>query len=92
MKIILLLFIGCTFSSYGQGFNEDKTAFSNFIKRMYTAAPFEGVKIVDDYDHQYLVSVISLEKAKYTNDFKNGLKEYLCKNKMNEKFKIMLKG
>ena len=50
-----------------QSFNEDKIAFSNFVKRMYTATPFEGVKIVDDYDHQYLVSVISLEKAKYTN-------------------------
>jgi 6-pyruvoyl-tetrahydropterin synthase len=35
---------------------------------MYTAKPFEGVKIVDDYDHQYLVSVISLEKAKYTSE------------------------
>jgi len=67
-KIILLLFIGCTFSSYGQGFNDDKTAFSNFLKRMYNSSPFEGVKIVDDYDHQYLVSVISLEKAKYTSE------------------------
>jgi 6-pyruvoyl-tetrahydropterin synthase len=35
---------------------------------MYTAKPFEGVKIVDDYDHQYLISVISLEKAKYTSE------------------------
>ena len=35
---------------------------------MYTASPFEGVKIVDDYDYQYLVSVISLEKAKYTSE------------------------
>ena len=34
---------------------------------MYTATPFEGVKIVDDYDHQYLISVISLEKAKYND-------------------------
>ena len=24
--------------------------------------------IVDDYDHQYLISVISLDKAKYTNE------------------------
>lgn len=53
--------------SFSQSFNEDKTAFSNFLKRMYTSTPFEGVKIVDDYDHQYLVSVISLDKAKYTN-------------------------
>jgi 6-pyruvoyl-tetrahydropterin synthase len=35
---------------------------------MYTSNPFEGVKIVDDYDHQYLISVISLEKAKYTSE------------------------
>lgn len=39
----------------------------NFIKRMYTATPFEGVKIIDDYDHQYLVSVLSLDKTKYTS-------------------------
>jgi len=58
------------FRSFGfsQSFNEDKTAFSNFVKRMYSSKPFEGVKIVDDYDHQYLVSVISLEKAKYTSE------------------------
>jgi hypothetical protein len=67
-KIILLITILISIKSYAQSFNEDKTAFSNFLKRMYTASPFEGVKIVDDYDHQYLVSVISLEKAKYTNE------------------------
>ena len=39
----------------------------NFIKRMYKATPFEGVKIVDDYDRQYLVSVLSLDKTKYAN-------------------------
>ena len=55
-------------NSQAQSFNNDKTAFSNFLKRMYTASPFEGVKIVDDYDYQYLVSVISLEKAKYTSE------------------------
>jgi hypothetical protein len=34
---------------------------------MYNTSPFEGVKIVDDYNHQYLVSVISLDKSKYTS-------------------------
>ncbi len=53
---------------FAQSFNEDKTAFTNFIKRMYNATPFEGVKIVDDYDHQYMLSVISIEKAKYPNE------------------------
>lgn len=50
---------------YSQGFNENKTSLSNFIKRMYVSVPFEGVKVIDDYDHQYFISVISLEIAKY---------------------------
>ncbi len=53
--------------SHAQSFNDDKPAFANFIKRMYNTSPFEGVKIVDDYNHQYLVSVISLDKSKYTS-------------------------
>ena len=68
MKRIIILFtiINVNWAS-AQSFNEDKTAFSNFIKRMYTSSPFEGVKIVDDYSNQYLISVISLDKAKYTD-------------------------
>ncbi len=34
---------------------------------MYISSPFEGVKIIDDYAHQYLVSVINLEKAKHNS-------------------------
>ncbi len=67
-KLLLLSSIAFTLNSNAQSFNEDKTAFSNFVKRMYTATPFEGVKIIDDYDHQYLASVISLDKAKYTSE------------------------
>ena len=63
-----LLFLILSFSSYSQSINEDKTALTNFIKRMYNAAPFEGVKVIDDYDHQYFISVLSLEKAKYPNE------------------------
>jgi hypothetical protein len=66
-KLVLLLTLAFTITASAQSFNEDKTSFSNFIKRMYSATPFEGVKIVDDYEHQYLISVISLEKAKYND-------------------------
>jgi len=52
---------------FSQSINEEKTALSNFIKRMYNTTPFEGVKIMDDYTAQYLVSVLSLDKAKYPN-------------------------
>jgi hypothetical protein len=65
---ISLFLILISIVSKSQSFNEDKTAFANFIKRMHTSKPFEGVKIIDDYDHQYLISVISLEKAKYTTE------------------------
>jgi len=67
-KIFLFLTLTITISVNAQSFNGDKTAFSNFVKRMYSSSPFEGVKIINDYDHQYLISVISLEKAKYTSE------------------------
>jgi hypothetical protein len=65
VTIILLLSINVTFS---QNINDDKISVTNFIKRMYNAAPFEGVKVIDDYDHQYFISVLSLEKGKYSNE------------------------
>ena len=68
MRIIFIfvLFI-ISITGFTQSINEEKTTLSNFIKRMYTSTSFEGVKIMDDYDHQYLVSVVSQDKKKYTN-------------------------
>lgn len=68
LLICLVLFAGYHESLMAQGFNSDKTALANFLKRMYTSAPFDGVKIIDDYDHQYLISVITFEKAKYSTE------------------------
>jgi 6-pyruvoyl-tetrahydropterin synthase len=65
--VLFFLLIIATKNTYSQSFNEDKTSMVNFLKRMYNSSPFEGVKIVDDYDHQYLVSVLSLDKTKYTS-------------------------
>jgi hypothetical protein len=67
-NLLYFLVILVSIKSYGQGFSDEKVSLTNFIKRMYTAKPFEGVKIVDDYAHQYLISVISLEKVKYTSE------------------------
>jgi hypothetical protein len=55
------------FTTFSQSFNDDKITFGNFLKRMFTATPFEGIKIVDDYNQSYLVSVITLDKSKYTS-------------------------
>ena len=67
-KVTLLFLLLIAFSSYSQSFNDDKVSLTNFIKRMYNSAPFEGVKVIDDYDHQYFISVLSLEKVKYPNE------------------------
>ena len=64
--LFVLLFV--LQSSFSQSINDDKISLTNFIKRMYNSAPFEGVKVIDDYDHQYFISVLSLEKGKYPND------------------------
>ena len=66
-NLLYFLVILVSIKSYGQGFSDEKVSLTNFIKRMYTAKAFEGVKIMDDYDHQYLVSVVSLDKTKYSN-------------------------
>jgi hypothetical protein len=64
--LFVLLFV--LQSSFSQSINDDKVSLTNFIKRMYNSAPFEGVKVIDDYDHQYFISVLSLEKAKYPTE------------------------
>ena len=35
---------------------------------MYENAPFDGVKVVEDYDNAYLMSVVKLDKAKYKTE------------------------
>ena len=47
-----------------QSFNADKTALTNFLIRMYKHATFD-IKVVEDYDNHYLVSVVILDPAKY---------------------------
>ena len=49
---------------YSQNFNADKTALTNFLIRMYKHAPFD-VKVVNDYNDNYLVSAVVLDPAKY---------------------------
>lgn len=66
-KIMIFFFIFNITNANSQGYNENKTTLTNFLKRMYASAPFEGVKVVEDYDNKYFISVISLEKVKYTS-------------------------
>lgn len=65
---LLGLFSLSLVSSSAQSYDEEKTAMTNFIVRMYRHAPFEGVKVFTDYEHTYLLSVLTLDKSNYPND------------------------
>ena len=61
---VIVLFSQCCLL-FAQGYNQERTALANFLTRMYENSPFEGVRVVDDYEHQYLMSALSLDPAKY---------------------------
>lgn len=56
------------FTLSAQSYNQEKTALTNFLVRMYENAPFDGVKAVEDYDNSYLMSVVKLDKTKYKSE------------------------
>lgn len=70
MKRILIAIISvvCVLCSYAQSYNQEKTALTNFLVRMYENAPFDGVKAVEDYENAYLMSVVKLDKEKYKTE------------------------
>lgn len=59
------LMVVASLSLMAQSYNQERTALTNFLIRMYENAPFEGVRAVDDYEQQYLISVLTLDPTKY---------------------------
>lgn len=58
-RLFFFLFaITLAVNSYSQSYNQEKVALTNFLVRMYKAEPFDGVKVVSDYDNNYLLSVV----------------------------------
>lgn len=68
-RIGFVLFLGILAQniSLTQGINDEKTSLTNYLKRMYNNSPFTGVKVVEDYENKYLISVVSLDSEKYKN-------------------------
>lgn len=50
---------------YAQSFDQERIALAKFVERMYNNSPFEGCRIIDDYDNSYLLSVVELDRSKY---------------------------
>ena len=70
-KVITAMFIVTLISIQNvasQSYNTQKTTLVNFISRMYEKEPFEGVKIVEDYDYSYIIVAIMLDTQKYNSD------------------------
>lgn len=66
MKKVLFLSVLAIVSfvnSFAQSYNQERIALENFLVRMYKNAPFEGVKIVSDYNNTYLLSVVLVKKS-----------------------------
>lgn len=66
--VCILLLLPLSLKLDGQSYNTEKVAWSNYLIRMYKSAPFEGVRVVDDYDNQYLISVLALDRSKYQDE------------------------
>ena len=64
----MFVFLLYTIGLHAQSYNSDRVASTNFLVRMYTHAPFEGMRVVNDYDNAYLISVLALDKAKYKTE------------------------
>lgn len=66
--VALTLIICFSSAALAQSYNQDRTALSNFLVRMYENAPFDGVKAVEDYENAYLMSVVKLDTSKYKTE------------------------
>lgn len=61
----LMILSSFIFNGYSQSINTEKTAFINFLKRQYEQEKYEGIKLVEDYDKTYIISVVSLSNKTY---------------------------
>lgn len=66
MKKITILLAFLPLFLFAQDYNSEKVNLSNFLVRMYKNAPFD-IKVVKDYDNNYLVSAVILDPKKYGN-------------------------
>ncbi len=67
MRKTLLTMVLCCISIMvsAQSFDQERITLAKFIERLYNNSPFEGCRIIDDYDNSYLLSIVELDKSKY---------------------------
>lgn len=60
--ISIIIFCGII-TVHAQSYDQERTALKNFFVRMYKAEPFEGVRVVSDYENNYLLSVVLVKNS-----------------------------
>lgn len=65
---LLLLALFFTSLCFSQSYNQQQKALENFLVRMYKSTPFEGVKVISDYENNYLLSVVLVKKTSNTTE------------------------
>lgn len=58
IRVIVFVIFLLPIKSFAQGYDEERIALGNFIVRLYENNPFEGVRIVADYNNDYLLSAV----------------------------------
>ncbi len=66
--LVFYLTLLFSFNAVAQSYSTERVAWVNYLTRMYKSAPFEGVRVIDDYDTQYLISVIAIDPARYSDE------------------------
>lgn len=62
---IILFFI--SYNVLSQSINNQNKNLENYITRMYHDSPFTGVKVIETYDKNYLISIVLLNKNNYSD-------------------------
>ena len=65
---LVFLIAAFSISTFSQSYNEDRVILANYLQRMYESSPFEGARVVEDYTHRYLISVVMLSKSAYDKE------------------------
>lgn len=66
LKLSLLCLLIFTVQSVSaQGYDQENIKLAKFVERMYKNSPFEGCRIIDDYDNSFFLSVVALNKKMY---------------------------
>lgn len=77
--LIILLYT----TPQAQSYNTNRIALSNFLTRMYTNQPFEGVKVVQDYENTYLLSVVLVTPSS-SESANNRIAQVKCNRQMSQ--------